>query len=153
MNPGRTQTYHPKQPTSPGSVSPHMPFPHHTQDSAEPSRVNQRLQLFLPLEPIHAGLPLWVPRKEQEPEEGREARSNCYCFSLCVWLCLAFPQSHLLFWFPFSFSSPTSGKTSSPTSLGCWRDELRRSTDSTYTYTTYSTCEAPMEHSHVGITT
>ena len=49
-----------------------MPFPHHTQDSAEPSRVNQSLQLFLPLEPIHGGLPLWVPRKEQEPERKGE---------------------------------------------------------------------------------
>lgn len=133
MNPRRTQTYHPKQPTSPGSHFTHAIPSSHT-------RLRRAIQgepeasAFFPsgANPWGASL-VGTQKGARTREEGREARSNCYCFSLCVWLCLAFPQSHLLFWFPFSFSSPTLGKTSSHTSLGCWRDELRRSTSSTYT--------------------
>lgn len=66
-----------------------MPFPHHTQDSAEPSRENQRLQLFLHLETIQVGLPLWVPRKEQEPEKKGEKQGPTDTASAsvsgCVW--------------------------------------------------------------------
>ena len=105
MNPRRTQTYHPKQPTSPGSVSPHMPFPHHTQDSAEPFRVNQRLQLFLPLEPIHGGLPLWVPRKEQETERKGEKQGPTATALASVSGC-AWPFLNRISFFGFLFLSP-----------------------------------------------
>jgi len=104
MNPGRTQTYYPKHPSSPGSVSPHMPFPHNTHDSAEPSRVTQRLQLFLPLETIHVGLPLWVPRKEQEPEKKGEKHSPTDTASASVSGC-AWPFLNHIF-FAFIFLSP-----------------------------------------------